>query len=300
MEMQKPRRTLEDLRREIDRIDDAIHDLVMRRAALLIDIAAAKGAVSDAAGSYLRPGREAVVLRRLLARHRGPFPKPALVRLWREIISAPLALQGVFSVAVSAPNEAPGYWDLARDHYGTVAAMSAHDTPGQVLRALGEGRAVLGVLPAFAEEEPDPWWRHLAREGRQLPAIIARLPMAPGGNARAQGLSALVVGPDVGEPTGRDRSYVVFESGEELSRARLKAALASAGIEASFLARWSDSASGRTLILAELEGFFAGDEAPLARFASANAGSIRRQFRIGSYALPFDAKEMAPRKAKSA
>ena len=35
----------------------------------------------------LRPGREALILRRLVARHRGPFSRAVLVRLWRELIS---------------------------------------------------------------------------------------------------------------------------------------------------------------------------------------------------------------------
>jgi len=300
MDMPRPSRTLEELRREIDRIDDAIHDLIMRRADLISEIALAKRGAGAAEGGYLRPGREAVVLRRLLARHRGLFPKPALVRLWREIISAPLALQGAFSVAVFAPKEAPGYFDLARDHYGSFASMSVHDTPGQVIRALGEGRAILGVLPAFTEEDRDPWWRHLARVGERVPSVIARLPVAPGGNARGDGLAALVVGPDVAEATGSDRSCVVFEVEGEPSRARLGAELGKAGLTPRFLQSWSEGEGGRRLILVELDGFLEKDDPRLASFAGAGGGDIRRFFRIGGYALPFEAKELAAPKAKSA
>src|SRR5690242_2942055 len=86
--------TLDDLRGEIDQIDDAIHDLVMRRAALAERIGALKDSsarvdgVTAAGAAYLRPGREATVLRRLVGRHNGSFPLPALVRLWREIMSS--------------------------------------------------------------------------------------------------------------------------------------------------------------------------------------------------------------------
>ena len=37
-----------------------------------------------------RPGREAEIVRRLLRRHRGAFPRPVIVRLWRELLSARL------------------------------------------------------------------------------------------------------------------------------------------------------------------------------------------------------------------
>lgn len=292
--MQQPLRSLEDLRREIDEIDDAIDDLIMRRTALLGEIAAAKGAVRPAApGAFLRPGREAIVLERLVARHRGPFPKPALVRLWREIISAPLAVQGAFSVAVFAPKDQPGYWDLARDHYGCHTAFVPHTTPGQVIGALAEGGAVVGVLPAIQDDETDPWWRLLAREDTAVPCVIARLPMAPSGNARGERLEALVVGPVAPEPTGRDRSYIALETPEELSRARLKSQLNKIGLEPCFFASWAEPANGRRLILVEVRGFVAKDDARLAKFKDAMARQVRRVFYLGGYALPFSAEELA-------
>ena len=95
--MSETPKSLEDLRRDIDAVDDAIHDLIMRRTALVHAVRATK---SD--GLALRPGREAVILRRLLARHRGAFPRPVLVRIWRELMGAMVRLQGPFSVAVTA------------------------------------------------------------------------------------------------------------------------------------------------------------------------------------------------------
>ena len=86
-----PETSLAALRAEIDAIDDALHDLVMRRAAVVARMAASR-VKGDA--SSLRPGREASILRRLLARHSGALPPAALVRLWREILSASNAMQG--------------------------------------------------------------------------------------------------------------------------------------------------------------------------------------------------------------
>ena len=94
---------LEQLRRAIDAIDDQLHDLLMKRTELAGQITAAKRAAVpgvDGAG-FMRPGREAQVIRRLAARHHGPFPKLAMVQLWREIMSAFVGLQTPFTVAVS-------------------------------------------------------------------------------------------------------------------------------------------------------------------------------------------------------
>ena len=91
--------SLADLRRQIDDIDVAIHDLLMKRT----EVAQRIGAVKGENSVYMRPGREAVVLRRLIARHRGALPDALIVRIWREIFAAVTALQGPLAVAVYAP-----------------------------------------------------------------------------------------------------------------------------------------------------------------------------------------------------
>src|SRR3546814_15977852 len=90
--------SLDDLRREIDEIDDAIHDLLMRRTELARQIGRAKGQ----GAVFMRPGREARVLRRLVARHTGPFPKPVVTRIWREILPGFPRLQGPFAARPEA------------------------------------------------------------------------------------------------------------------------------------------------------------------------------------------------------
>ena len=65
--------TLDELRREIDRIDAAMHDLLMQRTAVVEEVGRAKARENPAgAGTrpqFFRPGREALVLRNLIERH---------------------------------------------------------------------------------------------------------------------------------------------------------------------------------------------------------------------------------------
>src|SRR5262245_23985308 len=66
--MTDPHPNLAALRQQIDAIDQQMHDLLMRRTEAVLGIAAAKRESGEA---VLRPAREAQVLRRLLARHKG-------------------------------------------------------------------------------------------------------------------------------------------------------------------------------------------------------------------------------------
>ena len=56
------------LRARLDELDDKIHDLLMERA-LVVESVARSGKAAA-----FRPGREAAILRRLLARHTGKLP----------------------------------------------------------------------------------------------------------------------------------------------------------------------------------------------------------------------------------
>nr|RAV90565.1 hypothetical protein DBT45_10575 [Aerococcus tenax] len=103
-EAQNPEKALSDVRREIDTIDDAIQDLLMKRTELVVAVAEAKARSASAAGhgSFIafRPGREAEVLRRLASRQKGRFPLKVVFRLFREVISTMTRIQGPFRVDV--------------------------------------------------------------------------------------------------------------------------------------------------------------------------------------------------------
>jgi chorismate mutase/prephenate dehydratase len=156
--------TLDALRAEIDACDDALLALLARRAGVVERLAAS---AAKPAGTVLRPGREAAILRRLLAAHRGPPAPAAVVRIWREIFASSLAQQGDFAVAVAggAPSLA-----LAAAHFGAGTPLHAQEAP---LDQLAAGRAAVAVLPWPAPAEDTPWWTTLDRARF---AVIARLP----------------------------------------------------------------------------------------------------------------------------
>ena len=113
-------KSLDALRREIDRIDEQIHDLIRRRTEVVESVRDLKK--GDAI--KIRPAREDQIAYRLIAEHTGNFPKRELLRIWRELIVATLSFEGPFSVAVYEDDPATGCWDLARDMYGTYTPMA--------------------------------------------------------------------------------------------------------------------------------------------------------------------------------
>ncbi len=274
--------TLESLRAEVDRIDHAIHDLLIERA----EVVARLGGAKAGQGGILRPGREAQVLRSLLERHAGRFPKAAVVRIWREIMSASVWLQGPFAVAVYEPRGEPGYWDLARAQYGMVAPHVAYRSAREVVGAVAGARATAGVLPMPNTGEGEPWWLHLLGSGPDTPRVIGRLPFTGPGTVRDDGLEAMTVARTEPEPTGDDRSWLVLESANEVSRAMLVRTMEQAGLDGHVIEVWKEA--GGWLMLVEAEGFVEADDARLGRLGSAEGGGFRGVHRIGTYPVPFD------------
>jgi chorismate mutase-like protein len=287
--MPDPHWTLDDLRREIDEIDDEMHDLLMRRTKVVDAIGALKK--SDGLPA-IRPGREAAILRRLMARHDGKFPRALVVRIWREILSGTTRLQVDFAVAVHVPESAPGLWDLARDHYGSCTPMTAFGTASQVLRAVTEGGASVGVMPLPQDGDAEPWWPHLVSTDMQTPRVIARLPFASPGNARAGGLHALAIGRGAPEPTGADRSLLVIHTNREISRTRLFSALKTGGLEPNFLAAVA-SAPDAAANLIEFESLISAEDALLQKALVPLGAAVDRVSFLGSYARPLTAEELA-------
>jgi len=116
---------LADLRREIDRIDEAMHRLLMERGTIIDRLIAVKR-TSDS-GSAFRPGREAAMMRALAARHEGLLPLDTVESIWRVIIATFTYVQAPYSVhADISAGDAPL---LETPHYDETPAHPCRPAP---------------------------------------------------------------------------------------------------------------------------------------------------------------------------
>jgi chorismate mutase len=273
---------LDSLRQQIDVIDGELHAMIRRRADLVDRISAAK----PPGGLALRPGREAQVMRQRLATHQGPFPSTALYRMWREMMCAFTLMQTPdLKIAICRPADQPGYWDLARDHFGCQIPFVANDTPAQVLAAVRANPSTVGVVPTPIESDAAPWWPLLAGRDATLPNVVARLPFLDMPNARARGISAFVLARMEPEDSGDDRTLISVEATTGLSRNRIAGALAKAGLPA-FTSALDQVADGVHHYLVELPGVLADGDERLRELGTALGLKSGRVAAIGAYAVP--------------
>src|SRR5260221_7873376 len=165
--------SLADLRKEIDRIDEAMHQLLMERGEIIDRLIAVKR--SQATGtSAFRPAREAEMMQRLVKRHKGLLPLDTVESIWRVIISTFTHVQAPFSVHADLSTGDALMRDSARFHFGFTVPFVPHMGSASVVAAVSSSKGDLGLVPAFTSTNAGDWWTAL--EFESAPKIIARLP----------------------------------------------------------------------------------------------------------------------------
>lgn len=151
---------LSDLRQAIDSIDSQIHELLNRRARCAQQVAEVKlrefeeaqkfesGEGNSSAQQLLfyRPEREAQVLARVKAANQGPLADDTVAYIFREIMSACLALEKPMEVAYLGP-EGTFTQAAALKHFGHAVISVPQTTIDSVFAQVESGQCHYGVVP---------------------------------------------------------------------------------------------------------------------------------------------------------
>lgn len=147
MSQETEKQQLEVLRDRIDDIDLKIGQLISQRAKCAQDVADVKKAFSDGGEIvYYRPEREAQVLRKAMERNQGPLGDEEMARLFREIMSACLALEQPVKVAFLGP-EGTFTEQAALKHFGHSGVTIPMTAIDEVFREVEAGATQYGVVP---------------------------------------------------------------------------------------------------------------------------------------------------------
>ena len=136
---------LTQLRIDIDAVDKQLIDLISDRARLAQAVAEVKNESTEPA-SFYRPEREAQILRKVIEQNKGPLSEEEMARLFREIMSACLALEQQLDIAYLGP-EGTFTQSAALKHFGHSVNTTAFGTIDQVFREVESGASHYGVVP---------------------------------------------------------------------------------------------------------------------------------------------------------
>ena len=134
---------LDDIRRQIDTIDKELLDLLNHRADLVHEV----GVVKKRDGLQIyAPEREEALLRRLISMNQGRLSESSIRAIYREIMSAALALEDDLKIAYLGPK---GTWthQAAIKKFGHSVSYSPQPNFADVFDQVSRRSADYGVVP---------------------------------------------------------------------------------------------------------------------------------------------------------
>ncbi len=293
-------KNLDLLRKQIDEIDDKIHDLLMQRTEIVHGVARVKNAARELAEGELlvpslamRPEREAQIMRRLKQRHRGELPFHVIAQLWRELINAKTRLQGPLEIALCAGHDVdrPYDWrDLARAYYGAATTLEIYSSAHEALEAVVTRPGVIGILPTQEGGDEDRWWPYLLTlDGMNDlggPRIVSRLPILANDPEAPDYPAAFTIGCMDPASSGDDTSVFVATSakGADANDIIAQIGLIGLGLEVVDRAPRSDDPS-QDLILLKSKVYVPVDQVQFDRVLETD-GPVVALRSVGAYSNP--------------
>ncbi len=134
---------LAPIREKIDSIDKQLVELLNQRLALAAEIGKVK---RNAGGQIYVAEREDAVLRKVTGQNVGPIKNEALRAIYREIMSAAIALEKPLLIAYLGP-EASNTHAAALKKFGASVDYHAMATVGDIFTAVEKGETDYAVIP---------------------------------------------------------------------------------------------------------------------------------------------------------
>lgn len=163
------------LRKKIDSLDDHLIKYLKKRSLLIAEAAKLKESL------HPKPkiARETLMAYRLLKKDFGKYDNQTMQKVWRELISSSLNIEGSLKVEVLANNkEISPLWIHARDHFGIYSDITQNPSLDSVLQKLNDNVIDLAIVP-FPDENLN-WWDYLkTHEEIKVSLTLPFLPSVP-------------------------------------------------------------------------------------------------------------------------
>jgi len=196
---------LGELRQRIDALDTELLRLLNERATLAKEIGVIKNRASLPIYS---PDREMKLLRSLVERSNGPLRPESIRAIYREIMSASLALENDIVIACLGPAGSSTH-QTALSKFGSSVRYTTTNSIAEVIEQIRANKADCGVVPL---EDPVHGFINATLDElttTDLSICAEILPEADTQNP-ATGMRHIILGRQINAPTGHDQTLIML------------------------------------------------------------------------------------------
>lgn len=270
-----PEEALQDLRIEIDKIDNDLILLLEKRMNIVAKVGELKR--DNKENFFIRSAREADMIRDLVAKSDGSFSKIMIVEIWRKIISAANIFEQGLKIVLHNPKNIADYNCLVNSYYSDAIPVETLTSASDIIAKIENSEVQIGI---FALGENENWWIDLAKSNKGI-KIYAKIPFVKIFNQNNKHeLVALAIKDS--ERSQADNSLIYVELGSETSEGELISALKNSGIVGKILN------SVKRQYLLEFEGFLDENDDRIQSLLNSN---LKPNLKIlGHYPVPMELK----------
>ena len=196
---------LGELRQRIDALDTELLRLLNERATLAKEIGVIKNRASLPIYS---PDREMKLLRSLIERSNGPLRPESIRAIYREIMSASLALENDIVIACLGPAGSSTH-QTALSKFGSSVRYTPTNSIAEVIEQIRANKADCGVVPL---EDPVHGFINATLDElttTDLSICAEILPEADSQNPTT-GMRHIILGRQINAPTGHDQTLIML------------------------------------------------------------------------------------------
>ncbi len=134
------------LRKKIDKIDANLLKLIQERGDLAHQIGDIKSKALINKGSFYKPDRESVILRKILSKNKGLISNKKVRHIFKELISACLSLEEILNIAFLGPTGTHSEAAVI-NHFGSSVQKNPRVSIDDVFHQIRNGISHFGVVP---------------------------------------------------------------------------------------------------------------------------------------------------------
>ena len=156
---------IDKLRKQIDKIDFQILDLLKKRSKIAENIGKEKKS-----NNLFRPERQASILRNILKKNDNNLNPLYILSFWRSIFLSQIDVQGGIKLILSN-NIANSYIKTVYDYFSHDIEIITMNNTSKALEKVYNGKNILTILPYPSNNKDAKWWTNIQLE--KLYAIAA-------------------------------------------------------------------------------------------------------------------------------
>ncbi len=225
---------LPEFRREIDKIDDQIIDLLKERMKIVAQVGEYKRSCNE--HFLIKSSREADMIKDLVIKADGALPKSTIVSLWRKIITSANMLEQEIKIALHNPAKIPDYEYLVKEYYGDFIPIYSHDSVTSIISFMERNEIQIGIFAIPNENDNfesgvENWWINLANNKSNI-KIFAKIPFIENindYNFTKKNLVAVAI--KEAESSKEDKTLLVIETAKEISKSQIQNAIKDSAFE---------------------------------------------------------------------